>query len=146
VFSPSGRQIAWRSQRKAGYEADKWEIMLADCQPDGSLTSTPRSLTEKIDLSFDEIVWRDEQRLLTTAEFRGEKPVFGITVSKPNIAEKAQGAVLYWCAIAAGLPPRPKCLQPSSNRKSSAPGFRDWTFPKPTPTYWLSLICPKLPP
>lgn len=66
--------------------------MLAECQPDGSLTSPPLSLTEKIDLSFDEIVWRDEQRLLTTAEFRGEKPVFGITVSKPNVAEKAQGA------------------------------------------------------
>jgi dipeptidyl aminopeptidase/acylaminoacyl peptidase len=91
VFSPSGRQFAWRSQRRPGYEADKWEIMLADCQPDGTLTSPPRSLTEKIDLSFDELVWRDELRLLTTAEFRGEKPVFGLSTEKPNVAEKAQG-------------------------------------------------------
>ncbi|MGV2336520.1 MAG UNVERIFIED_CONTAM: hypothetical protein LVR18_21240 [Planctomycetaceae bacterium] len=91
VFSPSGRQIAWRSQREPGYEADKWEIMLADCQPDGTLIGPPRSLTEKIDLSFDEIVWRDEQRMLTTAEFRGEKPVFGLSTEKPNVAEKAQG-------------------------------------------------------
>ena len=92
VFSPSGKQLAFRSQRKAGYEADKWEIMLVDCQPDGSLTNKPRSLTEKIDLSFDEIVWRNNEQLLTTAEFRGEKPVFGINVSKPNVAEKAQCA------------------------------------------------------
>jgi dipeptidyl aminopeptidase/acylaminoacyl peptidase len=92
VFSPSGRQLAYRSQRRAGYEADKWEIMLADCQADGSLTGVARSITEKIDLSFDELVWRSEQQLLTAAEFRGEKPVFGITVSRPNVAEKAQGA------------------------------------------------------
>ncbi|MEY3458000.1 MAG: hypothetical protein RL215_1157 [Planctomycetota bacterium] len=91
VFSPSGRQLAYRSQRRAGYEADKWEIMLADCQADGSLTGAARSLTEKIDLSFDELVWRSEEQLLTAAEFRGEKPVFGILVSRPNVAEKSQG-------------------------------------------------------
>ena len=92
VFSPSGKQLAFRSQRRAGYEADKWEVMVAECQPDGSLSGKPRSLTEKIDLSFDEIVWRNNDHLLTTAEFRGEKPVFGINLAKPNVAEKAQGA------------------------------------------------------
>jgi Tol biopolymer transport system component len=30
VFSPSGAMLAYRSQRKAGYEADRWEIMLAE--------------------------------------------------------------------------------------------------------------------
>lgn len=90
VFSPSGTKLAFRSQRKPGYEADKWEIKVVPCRPDGSLDGEPVSLTAEIDLSFDELVWRSEEQLLTTAELRGEKPVFAISLSRPNVAEQAQ--------------------------------------------------------
>lgn len=92
VFSPGGKKLAWRVQRKPGYEADKWEIVVADCTPDGALTSPSTSLTAEVDLSFDEIVWRSDDEILSTAEMRGEKPVFGISVSRPNVASRAQSA------------------------------------------------------
>jgi len=90
VFSPDGSQLSFRAQRKPGYEADKWEIMVAKCQPDGSFASDPQSLTADIDLSFDEIVWRGNEQIITSAESEGSKPLYAITLSKPNMVERAQ--------------------------------------------------------
>ncbi len=89
VFSPDGSKLAFRSQREAGYEADKWEIMIADCKPDGSLSGEPSSLTENVDLSFDEIVWRGNGQLLALAESNGSKPLYSLTLSQPNQVEQA---------------------------------------------------------
>jgi dipeptidyl aminopeptidase/acylaminoacyl peptidase len=90
MFSSDGTKLAWRAQRKPGYEADKWEIVVAECNLDGSLASEPASLTPDIDLSFDEIVWRGNDQIITTAESNGSKPIYALTVSRPNIAERAQ--------------------------------------------------------
>ncbi len=90
VFSPDGTKLAFRSQRKPGYEADKWEISVVECNLDGSLNSEPKSVTPDIDLSFDEIVWRSNDQIITSAESNGSKPLYAISVSKPNIAERAQ--------------------------------------------------------
>ena len=90
VFSPDGTKLAFRSQRKPGYEADKWEISVVECNLDGSLNSEPKSMTPDIDLSFDEIVWRSNDQIITSAESNGSKPLYAISVSKPNIAERAQ--------------------------------------------------------
>ncbi len=53
------------------------------------LASEPTSLTPDIDLSFDEIVWRTNEEIITTAESNGSKPIYA-TVSRPNVAERAQ--------------------------------------------------------
>jgi dipeptidyl aminopeptidase/acylaminoacyl peptidase len=90
MFSSDGTKLAWRAQRKPGYEADKWEIVVAECNLDGSLAGEPASLTPDIDLSFDEIVWRGNDQIITTAESNGSKPIYALTVSRPNIAERAQ--------------------------------------------------------
>ena len=90
MFSPDGTKLAWRAQRKPGYEADKWEILVAECNLDGSLAGEPASLTPDIDLSFDEIVWRNNDQIITTAESNGSKPIYALTVSRPNVAERAQ--------------------------------------------------------
>jgi dipeptidyl aminopeptidase/acylaminoacyl peptidase len=90
TFSPDGSKLAFRSQRTPGYEADKWEIMVADCSRNGTLTGKPKSLTKDIDLSFDEIVWRNNDQLLATAESAGLKPLFLVSLSKPNAIERAQ--------------------------------------------------------
>ena len=90
VFSPDATKLAFRSQRTPGYEADKWEIMVADCSRDGALLGTPKSLTQGIDISFEEIVWRNNDQLITTAESGGSKPVFQVSLDKPNVAERAQ--------------------------------------------------------
>ena len=56
-MSPDGKRLAWRAQQRPGYEADKWDVLVADVAPDGSLTSSPRNLTAAIDVSAGEIAW-----------------------------------------------------------------------------------------
>jgi len=90
IFSPDGSTLAFRSQRKPGYEADKWEIMVAECSRDGKLLSETKSLTQDIDSSFDEIVWRNNQQIIATAEAGGSKPLYMISINKPNVIERAQ--------------------------------------------------------
>lgn len=90
AFSPDGKWMAWRAQRKQGYEADRWEVMLAKATPDGKLASEPKSLTSEIDLSFDEIVWRGNTHLLLSAESEGGKPLYQLAVAAPNVIEQAQ--------------------------------------------------------
>ncbi|MEI6541781.1 MAG: prolyl oligopeptidase family serine peptidase, partial [Planctomycetota bacterium] len=90
VFSPNGTKLAWRAQRTEGYEADKWEIMVAECSADGSLISNARSLTTEVDLSFDEIVWRGNDEIITVAESNGSKSLFSLLLKTPNIVARGQ--------------------------------------------------------
>ena len=90
VFSPDGTKLAWRAQRTAGYEADKWQIMIAECNADGSLISNARSMTADVDLSFDEIVWRSNNQIIAAAESNGLKALFSLSLDAPNIVERAQ--------------------------------------------------------
>ena len=90
VFSPDGTKLAFRAQRTAGYEADKWEIMIAECNADGSLISNVRSMTAEVDMSFEEIVWRDNKRIIAAAESNGLKALFGLSLDAPNIVDRAQ--------------------------------------------------------
>jgi dipeptidyl aminopeptidase/acylaminoacyl peptidase len=57
-FSPDGKRLAWRAQKRAGYEADKWDILVADCKPDGSLSGEPKAMIGKNErFSVEEFVW-----------------------------------------------------------------------------------------
>src|SRR5262249_38306729 len=57
VFSPDGTLLAYRAQKKTGYEADKWNIYVVDVKPDGSIAGKPKCYTDGIDLSVDEFAW-----------------------------------------------------------------------------------------
>ena len=90
VFSPDGTKLAFRVQRTPGYEADKWEIVVAECSADGNVTGTPASLTSEVDLSFDELVWRGNEHLIAAAEANGSKALFSVSLKEPNIVERGQ--------------------------------------------------------
>jgi len=90
VFSPDGTKLAWRAQRTTGYEADKWQIMIAECNADGSLISNARSMTADVDLSFEEIVWRSNNQIIAAAESNGLKALFSLSLDAPNMVERAQ--------------------------------------------------------
>src|SRR5213080_426295 len=69
LYSPDGKYLAWRSQARAGFEADKWRLFVQDRQ-----SGKTRDLTEKFDLSVGSFTWRFSDLILLTAEHQGEAP------------------------------------------------------------------------
>jgi dipeptidyl aminopeptidase/acylaminoacyl peptidase len=57
VFSPDGTKLAFRAQKRAGFEADKWELMIADTDSSGAFIGTPQSVTPELDQWVDNPVW-----------------------------------------------------------------------------------------
>jgi dipeptidyl aminopeptidase/acylaminoacyl peptidase len=52
AYSPDGKYLAWRSQERAGYESDKFRLMLYD-----RAVKTTRDLLPKFDRWVDEFAW-----------------------------------------------------------------------------------------
>jgi dipeptidyl aminopeptidase/acylaminoacyl peptidase len=64
LYSPDGKYIAYRAQRRPGFESDRFEIMLYDRQAQSS-----RSITEKTDRSISGFAWATDSRtVFFTAE------------------------------------------------------------------------------
>src|SRR5205814_8527077 len=49
LYSPDGKYLAWRSQARAGFEADKWRLFLHDRQG-GTTTEYHPELSQHFDL------------------------------------------------------------------------------------------------
>ena len=67
LYSPDGKLLAFRSQARAGYESDRWRLMVLD-----RLTGRATSLTENLDRWVGSVTWSpDSTRLFFTVEDRG---------------------------------------------------------------------------
>lgn len=75
-FAPDGKRLAYRAQFRAGFEADRWQLMVQDL-PSGK----PGSATPNFDRSVEGFVWRDNKTLLFTAEQNGGTPIFTVTTA-----------------------------------------------------------------
>ncbi len=74
LYSPDGKYLAWRSQARAGFEADKWRLMLYE-RESARLTD----LTQTFDRSIGSFAWRVPWPiLLFTSEDQGESPLFAV--------------------------------------------------------------------
>lgn len=72
AYSPDGKYIAYRAQLTAGYESDRWRVMLYDRQ-----TGKIENLTEGFDRSADELAWSaDSKSIYFTAENETQKPLY----------------------------------------------------------------------
>src|SRR3984893_11369721 len=72
LYSPYGKYLAWRSQARAAFEADKWRLFVQDRQ-----SGKTRDLTEKFDHSVGSFAWSNDGRaILFGAEDHGESPLF----------------------------------------------------------------------
>jgi dipeptidyl aminopeptidase/acylaminoacyl peptidase len=80
VFSPDGKMLAYRAQKKPGFEADRWELMVADTDPSGRTLSKPRSLTPNFDRWIDEFVWSGNSAIQFTAETSASNPIFMVAL------------------------------------------------------------------
>ena len=71
LYSPDGKYLAWRSQARAGFEADKWRLLVQDRQ-----SGKTRDLTEKFDRSIGSFAWApDSEFIWFSAEDHGEAPI-----------------------------------------------------------------------
>jgi dipeptidyl aminopeptidase/acylaminoacyl peptidase len=75
VYSPDGKYLAWRSQARAGFESDKWRLLVQDRQ-----SGKRRDLTEKFDRSVGSFTWT-----ITSAPH--EKPIRPIIFSAEDHGE-----------------------------------------------------------
>jgi dipeptidyl aminopeptidase/acylaminoacyl peptidase len=70
-YSPDGKMLAYRSQVRAGYESDRWRLMVMD-----RTTLRATSLTEGLDRWVGSFTWSpDSTRLFFTVEDRGRTGV-----------------------------------------------------------------------
>ncbi len=86
-YSPDGRYIAYRAQSRAGFEADRWELILYD-----RAAGTRRSLTASFDASVGSQVWSpDSKRLYFEAEEKARTPLFSVSLAGNDIRKVVDG-------------------------------------------------------
>ena len=67
LYSPDGKMLAFRSQERAGYESDRWRLMVLD-----RATGKTTNLSESLDRWVESMTWLpDSERLVFTSEDRG---------------------------------------------------------------------------
>jgi dipeptidyl aminopeptidase/acylaminoacyl peptidase len=101
-FSANGKKLAWRTQTKAGYEADKWDISVADCKPDGTLSGKPFNVTAKFDVSVNEFTWNggSDSAFFFTADLNGGTPIFTVKADGDGFRVHYSGGVCAALSIA----------------------------------------------
>ncbi len=92
-FSADGRYMAYRSQITAGYESDRFRLMLYDRK-----TGTPKSISESLDSNVDEFTFTaDSKWIFLGAEDRGRGAVYSLSVNggplKKVLSEGANGDI-----------------------------------------------------
>ena len=75
AYSPDGKYLAWRSQARAGYESDKFRLVLYD-----RAAKTIKDLLPKIDRWVDEFVWGppDSSVIYVISGEEGEAPIYSL--------------------------------------------------------------------
>ena len=73
-YSPDGTMIAFRAQQRAGFEADRWRLMVYDRR----LKAT-RSLTDDFDRQVESMAWSPDSRTLYfTAGDAARQPIYSV--------------------------------------------------------------------
>lgn len=89
-FSPDGRWLAYRAQRRAGFEADRWELWVMD-----RTSGEARSLTAGFDRSVGNLAWSaDGKGLWFEAEHLGASPLWAVALAGGDPTPAARGGTL----------------------------------------------------
>ncbi|HEU4389131.1 MAG TPA: S9 family peptidase, partial [Blastocatellia bacterium] len=77
LYSPHGRYLAYRAQARAGFESDRWQLILYDRK-----SGQRRSLTEQFDSSVEGFSFStDGQTIYFVAGERGRQPILSVPVA-----------------------------------------------------------------
>jgi len=90
AYSPDGKYLAWRSQARAGYESDKFRLMLYDR---ATMTTKdvlkdarhPNRAPANFDNWVDEFAWDGSEHILFVSGDKGEAPVYLINVTDDEL-------------------------------------------------------------
>jgi dipeptidyl aminopeptidase/acylaminoacyl peptidase len=78
AYSPDGKWLAFRSQARAGYESDRFRLMVLDRE-----MMTSRELLPKFDRWVDEFVWAPDSKVLYLAGGdSGEEPLYQLRLDQ----------------------------------------------------------------
>ncbi len=92
-FSPDGTRLAYRAQKRAGFEADRWGLMVVDVDAGGAFKGKPQEMAPDWDRSVNDFVWENAHTLYLTAEDNGGKPIFSIDLNKGKVQQVFTGGV-----------------------------------------------------
>ncbi|MDP4116927.1 MAG: S9 family peptidase [Bacteroidota bacterium] len=112
VYSPDGKYIAFTSMARAGYEADKLNLVIYD-----RTSKKLKNITADFKLSVGEIIWANDSRsIYFISETEIYNPVYKIDINSGKIEKvyseqnnsqiklSADGTVLYFLQQRANLP------------------------------------------
>jgi dipeptidyl aminopeptidase/acylaminoacyl peptidase len=90
AYSPDGKYLAWRSEARAGYEADKFRLVVYDRS-----AKTIKDVLEgfKFGNWVDEFSWVDDsQHILFVSGDKGEAPVYEVNVTGDDLSRSGKAA------------------------------------------------------
>jgi dipeptidyl aminopeptidase/acylaminoacyl peptidase len=70
-FSPDGKRLLYRAQKRPGFEADHWQLTIVDCDPSGAFVGQPRALAGQDEPSAESYIWHGNDALVFTGEWAG---------------------------------------------------------------------------
>ena len=112
VYSPDGRYLAYRAMRRAGFEADQYDLILYDRK-----TGTRRNLTQGFDYDVGEVIWSPKSdKVYFNSKKKGRMVIFELRLKTGEIRElvsehyntsltiSPDGRILYFKQQAANMP------------------------------------------
>jgi len=87
LYSPDGKYIAWRMQKRAGFESDKFNLVIYD-RKSGEI----KNLTENFDRWVGSFVWATDSKMIyLAAEEEGQAPIFQVDIQGTGVFEMVVG-------------------------------------------------------
>jgi dipeptidyl aminopeptidase/acylaminoacyl peptidase len=97
-YSPDGTMIAFRAQMRAGYESDRWRLLVYD-----RASGATRNLTEGFDRHAGEPVWSpDSKTLYFAAEDQARSPIYAVAALGGPVRPVVTGGSFGDVQVAAG--------------------------------------------
>ena len=90
AYSPDGKWLAWRSEERAGYEADKFRLVVYD-----RTAKTIKDLLPTFEKWVDEFAWGpNSKEVFFTAGTTGTEPVYEVL---DHFSVNEKGTIIKWC-------------------------------------------------
>ncbi|HET7873819.1 MAG TPA: S9 family peptidase [Terriglobales bacterium] len=95
LYSPDGKWLAWRMQKRAGYESDRFELIVYDRK-----SNLGARITADVDRWVENIAWSpDSKYVYFTSEDKGEIPIYRVNIEahkpKTGLARATPSTALF---------------------------------------------------